>query len=89
MLFLLQNNNEIGVVNIGFGKDISIKELAQLVASKVEYVGELVFDNLKPDGTMRKILDCSRINKLGWIPKINLHEGIAKTILEFKNLIDE
>jgi GDP-L-fucose synthase len=87
--FLLQTNNEIGIANIGFGKDISIKELAQLIASKVDFVGDLIFDNSKPDGTMRKILDCSRINTLGWIPKINLQDGITNTILEFKNLIDE
>jgi GDP-L-fucose synthase len=87
--FLLQNNNEIGLVNIGFEKDISIKELAQLIASKVEYVGVLKFDNLMPDGTMRKILDCSIIKKLGWSPRINLQDGIAQTILEFKKLIYE
>ena len=80
--FLLQNFDEAGIVNIGWGEDITIKELAELIATTVEYQGTLVFDSTKPDGTPRKLLDTSKINKLGWDPTITLAEGIKKTILE-------
>jgi GDP-L-fucose synthase len=87
--FLLQNYNEQGLVNIGCGTDVSIKELAELIATEVGYEGQLIFDTTKSDGTMKKLLDCSKINKLGWTSKINLHDGIVKTILEFKKLIND
>ena len=80
--FLLQHYDEAGIVNIGWGEDITIKELAELIATTVEYQGTLVFDSTKPDGTPRKLLDTSKINKLGWEPTITLAEGIKKTILE-------
>ncbi len=82
--FLLQNYNEEGHVNIGWGEDVSIKELASLVASEVGYTGSLEFDTTKPDGTPRKLLDTTKINKLGWKPSINLQEGIRRTIAEVK-----
>jgi GDP-L-fucose synthase len=85
--FLLQNYNEKGLVNIGCGTDISIKELAELIVLEVGYEGQLVFDNTKPDGTPRKILDVSKINALGWRAKVKLKIGIKKTIQEFYNLI--
>ena len=81
--FLIQKYNERGIVNIGFGEDISIKELAELISSLVGFKGELKFDLDKPDGTPRKLMDCSKINNLGWNPQINLIDGIKKTILEF------
>jgi GDP-L-fucose synthase len=81
--FLLQNYNEQGLVNIGCGTDVSIKELAELISKLVGYEGELIFDNLKPDGTPKKLLDCNKINKLGWKSSINLEAGIEKTITEF------
>ena len=84
--FLLQNYNEQGLVNIGCGTDISIKELAELIVSEVGYVGQLIFDKTKPDGTPRKLLDVSITNNLGWLPQIKLKEGIRRTIKEFKNL---
>ena len=87
--FLLQNYNEQGLVNIGCGTDVSIKELAELIATEVGYEGQLIFDTTKSDGTMKILLDCSKINKLGWTSKINLHDGIVKTILEFKKLIND
>ena len=80
--FLLQNYNEQGLVNIGCGKDVSIKELAELIASVVYYEGSLVFDDTRPDGTPRKLMDTKKINNLGWFPKINLKDGIVKTINE-------
>ena len=84
--FLLQNFNEQGLVNIGCGSDISIKELAELIVSEVEYKGQLKFDTTKPDGTPSKLMDISKINKLGWSPIINLNYGIKKTIFEFIKL---
>lgn len=84
--FLLQNYNEQGIVNIGCGTDVSIKELAELIVSEVEYEGVLQFDSRKPDGTPRKLMDPTKINDLGWKASINLAEGIKKTIKEVENL---
>jgi GDP-L-fucose synthase len=81
--FLLQNYNEKGLVNIGCGKDISIKELVHFIVAEVGYEGQLSFDSTKPDGTPRKLMDTSKINKLGWTDKIELKTGIRKTIQEF------
>ena len=81
--FLMQNYNEPGVVNIGCGADISIKELAELIVSEVGYKGTLLFDSSKPDGTLRKLLDTSKLKEMGWVSQIKLREGISKTINEF------
>ncbi len=67
-------------VNIGYGEEISIKNLAELVKQIVEFDGEIVWDTSKPDGTPRKLLDISKAISLGWKPKTNLHEGIAKVV---------
>lgn len=83
--FLLQNYNERGLVNIGCGKDVSIKDLAELIVAEVGYEGELVFDSTKPDGTPRKLMDTSKINNLGWKAKLNLKEGINNTLKEVIN----
>ena len=82
--FLLQNYNERGLVNIGCGMDVSIKELAELIVAEVGYEGQLLVDSTKPDGTPRKLMDTNKINKLGWNPKIPLKNGIKQTIEEFK-----
>jgi len=84
--FLLQNYNEQGLVNIGCGTDVSIQELAELIVAEVGYKGQIVFDTTKPDGTLRKLMDTIKINKLGWKAKIKLFEGLRKTIKEFLNL---
>jgi GDP-L-fucose synthase len=83
--FLLQNYNEAGHVNIGWGEDVSIKELASIIATEVGYTGTLEFDTTKPDGTPRKLLDTTKINNLGWKPSIKLQEGISMTIAEVKD----
>ena len=83
--FLLQNYNDKGIVNIGCGMDITIKELAELIASEVEYKGQLIFDKMMPDGTPRKLMDSPKIIKLGWRHKISLNQGISLTIEEFKH----
>jgi GDP-L-fucose synthase len=84
--FLLQNYNEQGLVNIGCGTDVSIKELAELIVAEVGYKGELLFDRTKPDGTPRKLMDTSKINNLGWKSSITLNFGIKHTINEANNL---
>ncbi len=78
LVFLMNNYDEKLFVNVGYGEDLSIKDLALLVKEVVGYEGDLVFDTSKPDGTPRKLMDSSRIHKLGWKPKISLKEGIAK-----------
>lgn len=77
-IFLMNENSALGMYNIGFGKDISIKDLAILIKSIVGFEGKISFDKTKPDGTPRKLMDSSRINTLGWQPKIHLKEGISK-----------
>jgi GDP-L-fucose synthase len=83
--FLLQNYNQAGLVNIGWGEDVTIKELATLIASEVGYTGSLEFDTTKPDGTPRKLMDTSKLTNLGWKPSIKLEEGIRRTVEEVKN----
>jgi GDP-L-fucose synthase len=82
--FLLQHYNEQGLVNIGCGIDVSIRELAELITTEVGYKGQLVFDKTKPDGTPRKLLDVSKINRAGWESKTSLIDGIKKTLEEVK-----
>ena len=81
--FLLQHYNEKGLVNIGCGTDISIKELADLIVAEVGYEGQLIFDTTKPDGTYRKLMDITKITNIGWNYKITLAKGIKRTIEEF------
>lgn len=75
-VFLMQNYNEKGFVNIGSGVEISIKDLAHLVKNIVGFTGEIVFDTSKPDGTPRKLMDVSKLTRMGWNYKIGLEEGI-------------
>jgi GDP-L-fucose synthase len=78
-VFLLERYGEPEPINVGVGRDLSIRELAELVADVVGYQGELHFDTSMPDGTPRKLLDVSRIRSLGWEPRIGLREGIVET----------
>jgi len=78
-VFLMNQYNEPEIVNVGVGSDITIKELAHLVGEVVGFVGEIVFDTSKPDGTPRKLLDTSKINGLGWNARISLRDGLAST----------
>jgi len=63
--------------NIGSGEEVTIRELALIVAQEIGFAGQLVFDKTKPDGTPRKLLDCARLNSLGWKSKIPLTDGIG------------
>ena len=78
-LFLLDNYDSAETINVGVGEDVTIRELAELVAVVVGYDGALVQDTSKPDGTPRKLLDVSKINHLGWKANVPLREGIAST----------
>lgn len=86
--FLMQNYNEPGLINIGVGEDISIKDLALLVKKIINYEGELKFDSTKPDGTPRKLMDVSKLHSLGWKHKINLEEGITSVYKEVKDIFN-
>jgi GDP-L-fucose synthase len=79
VLYLLHQYDAEPIVNIGWGKDVTIRELAELVMAAVGYRGALTFDTTKPDGTPRKLLDTQRLTGLGWQPKISLKDGIAQT----------
>jgi GDP-L-fucose synthase len=78
-LLLIDGFNELTPINIGSGQEISIFDLAHLISRIVGYKGEIVFDNTSPNGTPRKFLDSTLINKIGWEPQINLEEGIRST----------
>jgi GDP-L-fucose synthase len=86
-LFLMQNYNDSGLVNIGMGADLSILDLAHMIAKIVDYKGEIRRDLSKPDGTPRKLMDVSKINKLGWKYKIQLEDGIKSVYEEYKKTL--
>lgn len=75
-LFLMKTYSDPEIINVGTGKDISIAELSALIAEAVGYDGEVRWDCSKPDGTPRKLLDCSRINRIGWCPGLALRDGL-------------
>ena len=83
-LFLLQHYNDVGIVNVGTGQDISISDLAYLVKDLVGYEGDVVFDTSKPDGTLRKLLDVTKIAGLGWRAATPLRDGILSTLAWYK-----
>ena len=82
--FLMENYNEDGLVNIGTGKDLEIGELALLIKEIVGFKGEIIHDLSKPDGTPRKLMDVSKLHRLGWKHKINLEEGLKMVYEEFE-----
>jgi GDP-L-fucose synthase len=75
-VFLLENYHENSYVNVGYGKDISISELAELISEISGFKGEIVFDRSKPDGTPKKLLDSSKLFSMGWKSNINLRNGL-------------
>ena len=81
-----KDGNPLNFLNIGTGKDLSIKELAKKIALEIGFEGEIKWDLSKPDGTPKKLLDISRIKSLGWEPTISLDEGIKKTVKLFKEI---
>lgn len=85
ILFLLSSYSGSTALNIGYGSDISIKDLALLIKDEIGYQGEVLWDSTKPDGTPRKFLDSERLRSLGWAPKVDLSQGIKSTYSWFKN----
>jgi GDP-L-fucose synthase len=81
-LFLMKNYNDPEIINIGTGKDISIKEMAEMIKGITGYEGEMMFDTSMPDGTFQKLLDVSRLHELGWTAEIDFEEGVRKTCEE-------
>jgi GDP-L-fucose synthase len=89
VVYLLHAYDDEPIVNVGWGKDVTIRELAELIVSAIDYKGRLVFDSSKPDGTPRKLLDISRLAGLGWQPRISLEQGIESTYAWFKGHLQE
>ena len=77
--FLMKNETDFDLINIGSGEEISIAELANLIQKVIGFEGEIIFDKNKPDGNPRKLLDSSKINSLGWESKTNLYDGLKTT----------
>jgi GDP-L-fucose synthase len=87
--YLMQNYDEEGLINIGTGEDISIKDLAFLIDKIIGYEGEILFDTSKPDGTPRKLMDVSKLHSKGWKHKIELEEGIKLAYNDFLSKLKE
>jgi GDP-L-fucose synthase len=83
-VFLMQNYSEEQFINVGFGSDVTIRDLARTVAKVIGFTGEIVWDTNKPDGTPRKLMDSSRLLALGWKPQVNLEAGIALAYADFQ-----
>jgi GDP-L-fucose synthase len=83
-MFLFENYDGDSHVNVGTGEDLTIKELAELVATEVGYKGEILWDSSKPDGTPRKLLDISLLKEMGWSPRIDMANGIKGAIEGFR-----
>ena len=83
LVYLMENYNEKQFVNVGFGTDVTIKELAKTVASVVGFEGSMVYDKTKPNGTPKKLMDSSRLFATGWKPKVQLEEGIKLAYHDF------
>ena len=81
--FLMQHYDEGGYVNIGWGEDIEIKELAQLIKKISGYTGDIIHDTSKPDGTPRKLMDVTKLRNMGWQASISLEEGIRKVYQDY------
>ena len=84
-VYLMENYNEEGLVNIGTGEDVTITELAMLIKEIVGYEGTLVYDHTKPDGTPRKLMDVSKLTNLGWKYSIELREGLKQVYADYQN----
>ena len=83
--YFMQNRSEPEVINIGYGSDVTIRELAEKIAAAAGYKGRIGWDSTKPDGMYRKLMDSSKARALGWAPQITLDEGIRRTVAEYRN----
>ena len=89
VVFAINNKLEDDLYNVGFGSDVSIKDLAELVQKVVGHQGEIIWDAEKPDGTPKKLMDSSKFRSLGWEPEINLENGIENTYSWFLTHVNE
>jgi GDP-L-fucose synthase len=87
ILFMLENYNSPEIINIGWGTDVSIKELAEMIAHKVGYTGTLLWDSTKPDGMLRKCMDVSKMKAIGFTPTITLEQGVDEMINIYKQTL--
>jgi GDP-L-fucose synthase len=87
IVFLIDNYDSPEFINVGWGNDVSISDLARLVAERAGFTGSITWDSSKPDGMPRKCMDVSRLNALGYTPRILLEDGIKKTIEEYRTII--
>ena len=83
-LFLMEHYQESDIINVGVGRDLTIRELAEMMARVTGFKGRLSFDPSQPDGTPRKLLDVSRLTALGWQAKVPLEEGLRRTYQWFR-----
>ncbi len=81
--FLMQRYDEAGLVNVGTGEDLEIKELAELIREIAGYTGDILHDTAKPDGTPRKLMDVSKLHRLGWTASISLEEGLRRVYADY------
>jgi GDP-L-fucose synthase len=86
-LFLMEQGVTGSLYNVGTGSDVTIRELAELIARTVGFEGELVFDRNKPDGTPRKLLDVGRLLELGWRASISLDDGVAAVARDYQQSV--
>lgn len=89
ILFMLENYDDPHFINVGTGVDISIKELAEMISSLTDYTGQILWDNTKSDGMLKKCMDISRMEKLGFKPKISLRTGTEQMIAIYKGLKEQ
>ena len=87
-IFLMNYYDESEMINVGSGENLSIRELARLISDIIGFKGDIIFDESKPDGAPRKLLDISKIRKLGWTPEIGLEEGIRQTYQWYENYVN-
>jgi GDP-L-fucose synthase len=85
-LFLLEQRDDPEFINVGSGEDVSIKDLAAMIAEAAGFEGEIIWDHSKPDGMPRKLMDVSKLRSTGWKPKIPLEKGIEMMIEEYRSL---
>ena len=82
-VYIMEKHNEAGFLNVGTGVELTIADLAGLIARITSFTGHIVFDRSKPDGTFRKLMDSSRLNAIGWKPVIGLEEGLKAVYQQY------
>lgn len=88
-LFLMNNYDDPEIINVGTGSDLTIRELALMIKLSIGFEGDLVFNTSKPDGTPRKLMDTTKLNQLGWSPKIELKQGIDLVCKEYQETVSK